>query len=263
MALFGRLLPVLAAVILAACSASSSMRDFTSDKTAIAPADPAGRTAGNLDAKKEASARPAGSESSAAQKVALSLTAVADPNSKAYKIGPRDMIEITVFKVPDLSKIVQVSETGAFSYPLVGEVQAAGKTAREIEQELTQALGAKYLQNPQINVMVKEFNSQRVTVEGAVKKPGVVPIQGGLTMLQAVALSGGFEETAEENVLLLRQIEGKRSIAKYSVSDIRSNRTADPQLEAGDVLVAPTSDVKQGLFYVMKVLPLATLVPLL
>lgn len=168
-----------------------------------------------------------------------------------------------MFKVPDLSKIVQVSEAGTISFPLVGELQAGGRTAREIERDLTKALGAKYLQNPQINVFVKEYNSQRVTVEGAVKKPGVIPIQGDMTLLQAVALAGGFEEKAEETVLLFRQANGKRSVGRYDVGDIRAFKAEDPHLEAGDVLVAPTSDLKEGLGYFLKLAPLATLVPYL
>ena len=110
------------------------------------------------------------------------------------------MLEVTVFKVPDLSKVVQVSEAGTINYPLIGELEAGGKTAREIEQDLTKLLGTKYLQNPQIGVFVKEYNSQRVTVEGAVKKPGVYPIVGGMSLLQAVATAGGFESNAEDTI---------------------------------------------------------------
>ena len=118
--------------------------------------------------------------------------ALSDPASKTYKVGPGDVLEVTVFKTPELSKNVQISEAGTINFPLIGELAVAGMTAREIEKELGQGLGAKYLQNPQISVFVKEYHSQRITIEGAVKKPGVYPIAGGLSLLQAVAQAGGI-----------------------------------------------------------------------
>jgi polysaccharide export outer membrane protein len=203
------------------------------------------------------------SEGDVVRNVAFSLTSVADPASKTYKIGPRDVLDITVFKVSDLSKTVRVSETGTFTYPLIGELQAAGKTAREIEKELVQSLGARYLQNPQITVLVKEFNSQRVTVEGAVKKPGVYPIPGGLSLLQALAEAQGLEETADRTVLLFRQSNGRRLAGKYDVSAIRNGDAEDPQLEGGDVVIVPTSGLREGFNYLVKLLPLAAMAPYL
>jgi polysaccharide biosynthesis/export protein len=200
---------------------------------------------------------------SALRKVALTYSSLSDPTSKAYKIGPLDILDISVFKVPDLSKTIQVSESGTINYPLLGEVPVSGKTAREVEQELSKKLGAKYLQKPQITVFIKEHNSQRVTIEGAVKKPGVYPVAGGLSLLQLIAQSGGFDQDAEENVLLFRQLDGKRAVAKYDLSDIRAGRVSDPKLEAGDVIIAPTSDIKQGINTMFRFLPLATLIPLI
>ena len=100
-------------------------------------------------------------------------------------------MDVSVFKVPELSKSVQVADTGTINLPLVGEVPAAGKTAQEVEQDLTKKLGAKYLQNPQVTVFVKEYNSQRVTIEGAVKKPGVYPVRGKTSLLQFIAMAEG------------------------------------------------------------------------
>jgi polysaccharide biosynthesis/export protein len=264
MALLRLFVPLAAAAFLCACGASS-MQELTSDKPQIAklPADGPSKANVNSEAKKDTEARGGDQDAAAVKKVALNVSSVSDPSSKSYKVGPRDVLEVTVFKVPDLSKVVQVSEAGTISYPLVGEVQAGGRTAREIEQELTKSLGAKYLQNPQINVMVKEYNSQRVTVEGAVKKPGVIPIQGDMTLLQAVALAGGFEDKAEETILLFRQADGKRAVGRYDVGEIRAFKAEDPHLEAGDVLVAPSSNLKEGFGYFMKVVPIATLVPYL
>ncbi len=264
MALLRFLLPAVAAALLSACGASS-INDFSSEKQqqlAKLPPESASQAPKESVSPKNVDGAPR-DQDAAMRKVALNLSSFSDPNSKAYKIGPRDVLEVTVFKVPDLSKVVQVSEAGTISYPLVGEVQAGGRTAREIEHDLTKSLGAKYLQNPQITVFVKEYNSQRITVEGAFKKPGVYPITGGMSLLQATALAGGFEATADETVLLFRQLDGKRSVAKYDVGQIRQFKAEDPQLEAGDVIIAPTSDIKEGMNYIVRLAPLATIVPLL
>ncbi len=202
-------------------------------------------------------------QQTALSNVALTLTSASNPNSKAYKIGPHDLLEVTVFKVPDLSKTVQVSEAGTINYPLIGELEAGGKTARELEQDLTRLLGAKYLQNPQISVLIKEYNSQRVTVEGAVKKAGVYPITGGMSLLQAIAFAGGFEGNAEETILLIRQKDGKSFSGKFDVSEIHHGNIPDIPLEAGDVIIAPTSNFKQGMEVIYRLSPLAGLAPIL
>ena len=186
------------------------------------------------------------------------LAASNTPGSSAYKIGPQDVLEVTVFKVSELSKTAQVSEAGTLSYPLVGDVIAAGKTPRQVERELTELLGAKYLQNPQVSVYVKEFNSQRVTVEGAVKHPGVFPIQGNMSLLQAIALAQGLETVSDDTVLIFRQTNGKRSAARFDIANIRTGDAEDPALQAGDVVVAGASAIKEGLGNILKMLPLAS-----
>ena len=114
---------------------------------------------------------------SAAQ-AAEALAAVAKPGNTAYRIGPQDVLDISVFQAPDLSKTVEVADNGTIDVPLIGETPASGKTAQELQRDLNSKLGAKYLQNPQVTVTVKEFNSNRVTVSGAVKSPGVFPYKG-------------------------------------------------------------------------------------
>ena len=247
------------AALVSACAASSvseSAGERLSTK-ALSP-QPAAQQV------KEADAQPATArDQEAARKVALNLVSVSEPGSKSYKIGPRDILEVTVFQAPELSKTIQVSEAGTINFPLIGEVDAAGRTAREIEQELRTKLGAKYLQNPQISVFVKDHFSQRITLEGAVKKPGVYPIAGGMSLLQAIAQAQGFEDTASHTVVLFRQVNGKRLGAQYDVSSIRGGEAEDPELEAGDVIVVPTSNLKEGMGLILKLVPLATLAPLL
>jgi polysaccharide export outer membrane protein len=194
---------------------------------------------------------------------ALQLTAVSDPSSSAYKIGPLDVLEVSVFKVPDLSRTVQVADSGTINLPLVGEVPAAGRTAQDIEHDLTKRLGAKYLQSPQVNIYVKEYNSQRVTIEGSVKKPGVYPIRGGTTLLQLIATAEGFTDTAESEIAVVRNVDGKRTAAKFDIGEIRTGTSKDPQLVQGDVVIVSDSVVKSAYQNLLKAIPLASIAPLL
>lgn len=185
------------------------------------------------------------------------------PGSTAYKIGPLDVLDISVFKVPELSKSVQVADTGTVNLPLVGEVVTAGRTAREIEQDLVQRLGNKYLRDPQVTVFVKEYNSQRITVEGAVKKPGVFPYKGRTTLLQSIAMAEGLDAVSDSNVIVFRTTNGKRAAARFDMVSIRSGKTIDPPLESGDVVVVETSTLREVFQNIIKAAPLAGIFALL
>jgi polysaccharide biosynthesis/export protein len=176
----------------------------------------------------------------------------------SYKIGPLDVLDISVFQVPELTKSVQVSDTGTINLPLVGEVSVAGKTPQQVERDLTAKLGAKYLQNPQVTVYVKEYNSQQVTVEGAVQKPGVFPLKGRTSLLQLIAMANGFDPASDWTVLILRQSDGKKQAARFDVDAIQKGRVDDPLLQSGDVVVAGSSAIKAGFGAILKALPLAS-----
>jgi polysaccharide export outer membrane protein len=196
-------------------------------------------------------ARPA----PAAETDAAAFTSMTASKGAAYKIGAQDILDVSVFKVPELSKSVQVADIGTINLPLVGEVPVSGKTAQEVERDLTSRLGAKYLQNPQVTVYVKEHNSQSMTVEGAVKKPGVYPIKGKTSLLQSLALAGGLEPSSDSTVLVFRYADGNRTAARFEVDSIRSGQAEDPVLQGGDVVVVGTSAIKETFNNVLKVLP--------
>ena len=197
--------------------------------------------------------------SAAASQAADALTSVAKPGNAAYKIGPLDVLDVTVFKVPDLAKTVQVAEDGTINYPLIGEVPAAGKTAHELEQSLTAKLGAKYLRDPQVTVMIKEYNSQRVTVSGSVKTSGVYAIKGNTSLMQVIAMAGDVDTATDSgDVVVFRTIDGQRSAARFDIDAIKAGRAADPQVEPGDVVVVDSSATKVALHNVLMALPLAT-----
>lgn len=197
--------------------------------------------------------------SSAAVEAADKLTSTARPGNSAYKIGPLDVLEISVFNVPDLTKTVQVADNGTINYPLIGEIPAVGETAHELEQDMARKLGAKYLRSPQVTVFIKEYNSQRVTIEGAVKNSGVYPIKGKTTLGQIIAMAGGVDSgIGSGDLVIFRTINGTRSAARFDVEAILQGKADDPELQAGDVIVADTSATKVALHNIMSVLPLAT-----
>ena len=181
------------------------------------------------------------------------------PTTAGYKIGVLDVLDISVFQVPELTKSVQVAETGTINLPLIGEVAVAGRTAQQVERELTAKLGAKYLQDPQVTVYVKEYNSQQVTIQGEVKKPGEFPLRGKTSLLQLIALAGGFEDNSDSTVLILRQANGKRTAATFNVSAIQKGRADDPLLQPGDNIIAGKSAIKAGFNAILKALPIAGL----
>jgi polysaccharide biosynthesis/export protein len=159
-----------------------------------------------------------------------------------YRIGPLDLLEITVFQVDDLSRKVRVNSSGQISLPLIGAVRAGGKTVAELERDIATALAKDHLRDPQVTVFVEEFTSQRVTVEGAVNKPGIFPITGRTTLLQAIALSEGFSELAdEETVVVFRTIEGKKMAALFNIKAIRTGAAEDPVLYGDDIVVVDRS----------------------
>jgi polysaccharide export outer membrane protein len=187
------------------------------------------------------------------------LTSGGTPGNAGYKIGPADVLDISVFKVPELARTVLVDDIGTINLPLLGDVPAAGRTTRELERDLAKKLGAKYLQSPQVTVAIKEYNSQRVTVEGAVKTPGVHALKGKTSLLQLVAMSGGLDSaTSDSTVVIFRNTDGKRYAAKFDLGAIKKGEAQDPPILPGDVVVANSSALKAAWGDFLKALPVAS-----
>lgn len=225
--------------------------------------DASGRYSDNVASASNATAfaptAAAVAHSDAATTAADKLTSAAKPGNSAYMIGPLDVLDVSVFKVPDLQKTVQVAEDGTINYPLVGDIHAAGKTAKEVEQELTHKLGAKYIRDPQVTVLIKEYNSQRVTIEGSIKTSGAYGLKGATSLMQVLAMAGGIDDSiASGDVVIFRTIDGTRSAARFDADAIRKGNAEDPELQPGDVIVVDTSATKLALSNILKVLPLAT-----
>lgn len=161
------------------------------------------------------------------------------PLEADYRIGANDLLEIGVLGVADLNRTVRVNSSGGISMPLIGMIHVAGLTSSETESLLESEYEKEYLQNPQISVFIKEFTSQRFTVDGAVSRPGVYPLVGNMTLLRALATAGGKGELADlENVMLFRVADdGSVKKSKYDVLKIRTGEDPDPVLQRDDIVV--------------------------
>lgn len=170
----------------------------------------------------------------------------ADLPAQNYLIGPLDVMDVTVFQEPDLTvRDIQVDAGGNVLLPLVGEIRASGQTTTEFAHQLERKLGERYLVNPQVSVVVSSSASQHVTVEGSVTEPGVFQIRGRTTLLDALALAKGPTRVAKlDQVIVFREIGGKRNGAVFDVPAIRAGRAPDPEIIGDDTVVVGLSNVK-------------------
>ena len=159
-----------------------------------------------------------------------------------YRIGAQDLLEIRVFGIKQLDKEVRVNSNGQISLPLIGGVMAGGKTIPELEREIGAKLEDGYVQDAQVSVFVKEFTSQQVTLEGALKKPGIYPLTGTTTLVQAISMAQGLDDLADlQGVIVFRTIDGKRMGAVYDLAQVRAGNAPDPQIYGDDVIVVEKS----------------------
>lgn len=183
-----------------------------------------------------------------------------DPSGYAaadYRIGPLDELSINVFQVEDLSfEKLTVGATGLIEMPLIGSVQAAGRTPTELGQDIQARLGERYLQNPRVTVTVTEAASQKVTVDGAVTEPGVFQMKGRTSLVQAVAMAKGATRVADlRQVAVFRQVDGQRMVALFDLAAIRAGQAQDPILMGDDVVIVDTSRMSVAMREVLAALP--------
>jgi polysaccharide biosynthesis/export protein len=177
-----------------------------------------------------------------------------------YVIGPEDKLTIRVFEVKDLSfDSEQVDSSGQIMLPLIGKMKAAGKTADQLEEEISTRL-EKYLQSPQVSVSVVESASQKVTVEGNVKNPGVYLVRGETTLMQAVAMAGGVDSEANmHKVAVIRLVDGVRKAAVVDYAAVKAGKAPDPIIQGNDDVVVGESTSKMVWANIMKSLPIFSL----
>lgn len=168
-------------------------------------------------------------------------------SSHPYRVGPFDKLIIDVFGSEELSqKEVQVDASGRITFPLIGTVEVAGKTPGEISTAMQDLFRGRFIRDPQISVNLKEIVSQTVTIGGEVKKPGVYPIVGKMTLMTAIASAEGWTDIANKGeVVVFRTVGGKDYAAVYNVKAIERGRYHDPEVYASDVVMVGDSQSRK------------------
>ena len=177
-----------------------------------------------------------------------------------YKIAPMDKLGIKVFKMDDLSGDYVVDLAGNISLPLIGELKAANLTTAQLDDQLTQKLGAKYLEHPDVSVAIKSSTAHVVTVDGAVREGGSFPVGGPISLIQAVSLAKGTTEDANaRRVAVFRTIGGQRQAAAFDLTSIRRGEAPDPQIYPGDIIVVDGSAIKAAQKQIFQSFPLLSI----
>ena len=157
-----------------------------------------------------------------------------------YRIGPKDLLEITVFELPELNQTVRVSEDGSITLSLLGKVQVSGFTAQELEKRLAELLDKQYTKGAHVTVFIKEY--QKISVIGAVGRPGQYELVGPTTLLQAIAQAGGLTAQAMNELFIYRQgNDGKqeRIVVKLENLMTGGNQDLNIMLQPKDVVTVP------------------------
>jgi len=175
-------------------------------------------------------------------------TAPVAAEPEPYRIGREDVLDVSVWRDPELSRVMPVRPDGFISLPIVGDVAAAGRTPAELAGEIRQKL-QPYVQEPRVTVLVREVNSARVYVTGEVAHPGAYPLRGRVSVLQAIALAGGFTDFANRDGILVVRKGNQAGQIPVRYSDLVTHeekkdsqeQRLDPDVDLmpGDTVVVP------------------------
>jgi polysaccharide export outer membrane protein len=172
-------------------------------------------------------------------------------------VGALDTVTVSVFQVESLSGDYKVDAQGKIDYPLLGSVQAQGRTTQELRQDIAAALSQKYLQSPNVQVAIKDRAEQTITVDGSVRNPGQFIVKGPTTLLQAVAMAKGTTEDANPSrVVVFRTIRGERLAGAFDLQDIRRAKAEDPVIYGNDIVIVDGSKARQVYRDLMSTLPI-------
>jgi polysaccharide biosynthesis/export protein len=182
------------------------------------------------------------SASSATSSQDANSTTTSKAHDSSFVIGNDDVLAINVWKEPDVSRSVPVRSDGKISLPLVGEVQASGRTPLQLEQEIAQQLKS-YVAEPEVTVIVQQINSQKFNILGMVNRPGSFPLTNSPTVLDAIAVAGGFRDFAKQkSIYVLRQnSDGTQSRLPFNYKEVvkGQNGAQNVKLQPRDTIVVP------------------------
>jgi polysaccharide export outer membrane protein len=166
-----------------------------------------------------------------------------------YLVNPGDVLDVQVVGLDQTPRKARVDASGVITLPLIGSVQVAGRPPREIEVIIADMLKVKYMQDPQVTVFVDESVSQRFSIEGAVRTPNLFPLKGRMTLLQALAMSGGATKVANlSEVRVLRGNGANKQNLIFDAEKIRDGESPDPQIYGNDVIIVQASAGKTAFY---------------
>lgn len=175
-------------------------------------------------------------------------------------IAPLDKLTISVFQVEELSGDYQVDSAGNILFPLIGSVEAQGKSPEALAAAIAGRLSERYLRSPNVQVAIAESVEQTITVDGSVVEPGVLPIKGSVTLMRAVAMAKGLKEDANpQRVVVFRTIDGQRMAAAFDLTAIRRAQSEDPQLYGNDIVIVDGSRTRGIVKDVLSALPVLSI----
>ena len=192
-----------------------------------------------VSAQERARVDPAPTDPSATANEATSTTRVA-VDDLGYKIGPEDVLDISVWKSPELSRSVPVRPDGKVSLPLVNDIKAAGLTPDQLRRELTTRL-SEFIPAPEVAVIVREVHSAKVAVVGAVRSPGRFELRSQATVLEMIAMAQGFTDFAERDRIVVLRQNGRTTVRipfRYTKVEIGTEQD-NFFVESGDIIVVP------------------------
>lgn len=172
-------------------------------------------------------------------------------------IGPYDTLKVSVFGVEGLDREVFTDGQGDFAFPLVGTVNAAGKSTAEIAEIVRARLDRRYVKRPEVTVNLVKSSSQVFAVDGQVLKPGQYPIFGKASLMRSIAAAGGISDTAKlDDVLIFRKVDGKEYVGIYNLGAIRRGNYADPRVYSNDVIIVGDSPQRRLFRDILQATPL-------
>ncbi len=164
-----------------------------------------------------------------------------DNSDQPYRIGREDILDVAVWRDADLSRTLPVRPDGFISMPMVGEIRAEGRTPTELSEAIREAL-KPYVQEPRVTVIVREVNSSRVFITGEVSHPGAYPLRGRVSIVQAIALAGGFTDFADrDGIVVLRRAGSEGNYIPVSYTELvdAPDKHEPLILRPGDTIIVP------------------------
>jgi len=196
------------------------------------------RPAHAQDAVQQASTAASSQKTDATSKTNSPVSTTTDAE---YVIGPQDVVNVDVWKEPEISRTIPVRPDGKISLPLLNDIQASGLTALQLGKSIHDGL-TKYLTNPEVTVTVTEINSRRVYITGEVTRAGAFPLLPNMTVLQALSSAGGFTQFAKtKGIYVLRNDSGKQVKLPFNYKEVVKGKNQEENilLQPGDVIVVP------------------------